>query len=127
MTLRKLNAAIPGEDGIVAERLWLELLAGENITWALPEAIRLAAARPDDISLRAALALARLRRGEAGLALSTIEEGLTDAESMPVRCRVAYAAILGANEQREAARRIARTLPKGTLRENAEALVEPWR
>jgi Flp pilus assembly protein TadD len=127
LTLRKLTSVLPGEDGIIAERLWLELLAGENTAWALPEATRLAAAKPGDVSLRAALALARWRRGEASLALTTIEEGLTEAESMPVRFRVAYTAILGGNDQREAARRIARTLPQGTLRHPAEKLVEPWR
>lgn len=126
-TLRKLNAALPGEDAVVAERLWLELLAGESSAWALPEATRLAAARPDDVSLRAALGLARWRLGDASRALATIEEGLTDAESMPVRFRVAYTAILGANDQREAARRIARTLPQGSLRQHAENLVAPWR
>ncbi len=127
LTLRKLNAALPGEDAVIAERLWLELLAGENTAWALPEATRLAAARPDDVSLRAALALARWRGGDNSRALTTIEEGLTDAESMPVRFRVAYTTILGANDQREAARRIARTLPQGSLRQHAEKLVAPWR
>lgn len=127
MTLRKLNAALPGEDAVIAERLWLELLAGENTTWALSEATRLAAAKPDDVSLRAALALARWRSGDTSRALATIEEGLTDAESMPVRFRVAYTAILGASDQREAARRIARTLPLGSLRQPAEKLVTPWR
>jgi tetratricopeptide (TPR) repeat protein len=127
LTLRKLNAALPGEDAVVAERLWLELLAGENAAWALPEATRLAAAKPDDASLRAALALARWRNGDTSRSLPTIEEGLTDAESMPVRFRVAYTAILGANDQREAARRIARTLPQGSLRQHAEKLVAPWR
>jgi hypothetical protein len=127
LTLRKLNAALPGEDGVIAERLWLELMAGENTAWALPEATRLAASKPTDPSLRAALALARWRHGDASLALTTIEDGLTDTESMPVRFRVAYTAILGANEQREAARRIARTLTQGTLRQHAENLVAPWR
>jgi hypothetical protein len=103
------------------------LLAGENAAWALPEATRLAAAKPDDASLRAALALARWRNGDTSRSLPTIEEGLTDAESMPVRFRVAYTAILGANDQREAARRIARTLPQGSLRQHAEKLVAPWR
>lgn len=127
MTLRKLNAALPGEDAVTEERLWLELLAGENTAWALPEATRLAAAKPDDASLRAALALARWRSGDTTRALATIEEGLSDAESMPVRFRVAYTAILGANDQREAARRIARTLSQGSLRQPAEKLVAPWR
>lgn len=127
LTLRKLNAALPGEDAVSAERLWLELLAGENKDWALPEATRLAAAKPDDASLRAALALARWSHGDTSRAMATIEEGLTDAESMPVRFRVAYTVILGANDQREAARRIARTLPQGSLRQPAEKLVAPWR
>lgn len=125
--LRQLNAQLPGEDGIVLERAWLEAVVGQNLDWALDEARRLMALRPKDPSVRAVLALALLRSGKPGDALTVIEEPGMDLETAPMRLRVSYVAILGANGQREAARRLARTLPQGGMRQQVEALVSPWR
>ncbi len=126
-TLRKLHAKLPTEDSVIVERAWLELLAGENPAWALGEVQRLAQLRPDDATLRFVLALGEWRNGKAADALATVEKVPVELDSLNVRQQVVYATLLGANDQREAARRIVRALPEGPATAAYEALLKPWR
>lgn len=126
-TLRRLHSKVPTEDAVILERAWLELLAGENSAWALTELKRIAGFQPEDGSVRFALALAEWRNGQASQALMTIEKGPVDLESLIPRQRAVYAVVLGANDQREAARRIARGIPTGPGAATYEALLQPWR
>jgi len=126
-TMRRLHSKLPTDETIVLERAWQELLAGENSAWALAELQRLAGARPEDGGVRFALALAEWRNGRASEALTTMEKVLVDLESLIPRQRVVYAVVLGANDQREAARRVVRGIPAGPGAATYEALLQPWR
>ena len=126
-TMRRLHSKLPTDETIVLERAWQELLAGENSAWALAELQRLAGARPEDGGVRFALALAEWRNGRASEALTTMEKVPVELESLTPRQRVVYAVVLGANDQREAARRVVRGIPAGPGAATYEALLQPWR
>jgi predicted Zn-dependent protease len=126
-TLRKLHAKLPTEESVILERAWLELLAGENPAWALGAVVRLAEQRPDDATLRFVQALAEWRNGKAAAALTTVEKVPVELESLNVRQQVVYALVLGANDQREAARRIVRGIPEEPATATYELLLKPWR
>lgn len=126
-TLRKLHAKLPAEESVIVERAWLELLMGENPAWAVGEVQRLVQMRPDDASLRFVQGLAEWRSGKAADALATVEKVPVDVENLNVRQRVVYATVLGANDQREAARRIVRGIPEGPAKATYEPLLKPWR
>ncbi len=73
-----------------------------------------------------ALALVRLRKGDAAAALSTFEQGSPEWAKLSSREQVTYVAILGANQQREAARRYARQIEIAPLKRQEKELVQPW-
>jgi thioredoxin-like negative regulator of GroEL len=125
--LRQLAGALPREEWVIVESGWVELLTNGNCQWAAEQFERLHALVPGEPSLGAALALARWRQGDPTGALALLEAGALDPDSMDARRRVACAVVLEANGQREAARRIIRSLPAGSLQSELEALVQPLR
>jgi thioredoxin-like negative regulator of GroEL len=125
--LRQLVGALPREEWVIVESGWVELLTNGNCQWAAEQFERLHALVPGDPSLGAALALARWRQGDPVGGLALLDARSLDPDSMDVRRRVACAVVLDANGQREAARRIIRSLPVGSLQSELEALVQPLR
>lgn len=126
VTLRRLHVLLPGDDTVALERAWLELFFGENSEWAVAELKRLSGERPSDAPLRSALALAHWRTGNFAEALALIERSAPDPATMSAREKVVYALVLGANNQREAARRVARMIPRESMRKQFDELLAPW-
>ncbi len=125
-TLQRLNAFIPGDENVAGERAWLEALFGEQTDWAMTTLDRLMKAHPDHLGWRFGLALATWRKGKAAAALSLIEETSPDWDKLEPRWQVVYVVVLGANQQREAARRFARRVPQDRLRLQEKTLLTDW-
>lgn len=125
VTLRRLHDLLPGDDTVALERAWHELFMGENSEWALAELKRRSGERPSDASLLPALAFAHWRAGNAAEALVTIESTSPDPARMSTREKVVYALLLGANNQREAGRRVARMIPQESMRKQFGELLAP--
>jgi hypothetical protein len=76
---------------------------------------------------RSALALVCLKENKPQEALNAFEAGSQNAPTGQERWLAAYAAALGANQQREAARAIVRKLETANLTPGERALIAPWR
>jgi hypothetical protein len=125
-TLRTLNAFMPGDEVVAAERAWLEAIFGENREFAVTTLERMATARPQQLSWRYGWALALWRKGDPGQALNLLEQNAGDFSQLEPRMQAAYVAVLGANNQREAARRFARRISQPKLRAQELELIAPW-
>jgi hypothetical protein len=82
---------------------------------------------PGDAFTRATLALVQWRLGDLQGAMGTMEEGGVDWDRASARCRAVQAALLGANLQREAARRVAREIESESLMTLERELFSEWR
>jgi hypothetical protein len=125
--LRQLLGLLPAEEWVVIELGWVELLTNGILPWATEQFERLHRQWPEDASVQAALALARLRGGNPALALEALHAGALDPDSGDQRRQIATAVVLAANGQREAARRMIRSVPASGLQPELEALVQPLR
>ena len=104
----------------------MEVLFGEHTDWAMTTLGRLTEARPDQPGWRFGLALATWRKGDVQAALNLIEQAGQDWDKLDHRCRTVYVVVLGANQQRAAARRLARQIPTERLSVQEKALLTPW-
>ncbi len=124
--LRRLEQFMPGDEPIFLASTYFGFLLGEK----MPEARALLEKRvkeqPADRLYRSVLALGELRAGNPARALSLIESAEVDWNRAEPRLKVVYAAALGANEQREAARQIARKLDLKQLRTEERELIKEW-
>ena len=123
-TVVRLAEFLPGEDSVAAERAWLELLFNERIEAASEVLSRLLPHPQLGELARFALALADLRQGKPGLALSRLEVPPVVPERLSPRLQAVYAAVLLANDQREPARRVAHLIPTHTLRVQERDLID---
>ena len=124
--IQRLSDHMPGDESLAGERARLDALYGENLDSALSSLGGLVKKNPANIAWRHGLALARLRSGDAPAALSLIEETAYDWKLYTPRSQAIYIAVLGANGQRETARRFAHQVRIEKLREAERQLVEPW-
>ncbi|HTH49947.1 MAG TPA: hypothetical protein VMB21_20710, partial [Candidatus Limnocylindria bacterium] len=83
-------------------------------------------AQPTNTLYRTVLALGELHGDNPARALSLMEGVETDWNQAEVRRKVVYAAALGANRQREAARQIARKIDLKLLRTEERELIKEW-
>jgi len=125
--LRHLNKRLPSENSILLERVWMELILGENLDWATTQITEISKKAPDNLEVKYAMALAHWRAGKPDLALNLIESTEQDPSKLSPRQRAAYLLCLGAGGNREAARRMAQGLPANDLRIELEALIAPYR
>lgn len=125
--LRALSDYLPGDDRLAYESAWLDLLFTERVD-AAHDALKRVGPRVDPDGLRFALALAELRSGNTTAALALLEGEMAPFASLTPRQQAVYVAVLGANQQREAARRFARQMGPGIakLRLQERELVSPW-
>lgn len=125
-TLQELARQLPGDRSVaLAAAYTMGLL--DRVT--LQQRDSLLTRLGDEQNLpEAALVLALLdwRIGDAGAALRRLEAMDPGWLAAQPRRQALQVAILGANEQREAARRLARTVPLDRLRSEERALVDPW-
>ena len=125
-TLRFLSGYMPGEESIAGERAWLEAVFGTEKEFALATLGTLAKSRTNQPGWRYGLALAMMRNGDAAGGLALAEQPPVEWESMEARWQAAYVALLGAGQQREAARRFARRIDPTKLHLQERGLVTPW-
>lgn len=76
--------------------------------------------------LHAVLALEKLQAGDTEGALESIEGPSLEWQNADPQSRAIYVAILGANEQRGAARELALTIPMESLKTREQELIQPW-
>lgn len=126
--LAKVSRQLSGDAGFLVGSVYLDLLLQvPNAAERLPEVERVLALKPGDAFIRATVALGRWRKGDLPAALQVMEEGEVDWDKGVARARAVRVAILAANHQREAARRIARDLDMGALLAEERALVAEWK
>ncbi len=129
--LSRLSKFAPNDLRLAAELAEREALNGSNLDNSETALKKVLDEEKDSEPSRnrrfvSALALVRLRKGDAASALSTFEEGSPEWSKLSSREQVTYVAILGANQQREAARRYARQIEIASLKRQEKELVQPW-
>jgi len=124
--LARLSSNIPGDVRLAADRAEKEALVGVNLNAASAALERQLSAGDKERKFVTALALVRLRQGDAAAALTTFEQVPFEWDALTGRDRAVYVAILGANQQRETARRFARQIDVSTLKSQEKELVAPW-
>jgi len=124
--LTRLSSNIPGDVRLGAERAEREALVGVNLKAAAASLEQLLKDDKKERRFVTALALVRLRQGDASAAQSAFEQGEWGWDLLSLRDRAVYVAILGANQQREAARRFALQIDLSQLKSEEKELVTPW-
>jgi len=106
---------VPGDMGVRAEAIYLRFILADHTEAALAELAQFP--EPLKITERVQLlnALGLLRSGKAADALATVERLTLNWENTEPRWQALYSALLGANGQREAARRYASRVQPGSL------------
>ena len=124
--LRRLEQFMPGDEPIFLASTYFGFLLGEKMPDAQALLEKRVKEQPANRLYRSVLALAELRAGNAPRALTLIESLNADWNGAEPRLKVVYAAALGANQQREAARQIARKLDLKQLRTEERELIKEW-
>lgn len=125
--LRALSDYLPGDNRLAYESAWLDLLFTERVE-AARETLQRTGPLVDPDGLRFGLALVELRGGNVTAALALLEGETAPFTQFTPRQQAVYVAVLGANQQREAARRFARQMGPAAsrLRLQERELVAPW-
>jgi uncharacterized protein HemY len=119
-------SAVPGDTGMRLEVLYLRLVLAERVEDTATEIEELAPhIRTTEIGQLLA-AFAKLKRGNANEALATAERMALDWNKGEPRWKALYASLLAANGQREAARRLASTVPVRQLSTDERDCFGKW-
>ena len=124
--LHRLASQASADSRLAAESAERDLLVNVDVEPALKAIERQIASEPNEVRWRFAAALADLRRNNPSGALARIEQIEMANTQLPPRSRAIYAAVLGANQQREAARRMARQLAGERLKSQERELIQPY-
>lgn len=128
VAMRRVSRFLPEDEAFLVGSVYLDLLVGERTALdRLPELEKVLAKRPKDAFTVATVAFARWRAGRLTAALELLDQGGVEWERSEPRCQAVRAAILGANLQREAARRMVRELDWERLLSAERQLVQEWR
>lgn len=128
VAMRRVSRFLPGDEAFLVGSVYLDLLVGERTALdRLPELEKVLEKRPKDAFTVTTVAFARWRAGRLPAALELLDRGGVDWEKSEARCQAVRAAILGANLQREAARRMVRELDWERLLSAERQLVQEWR
>ena len=123
----QLAAYLPGDRGVAILNAYLSALLQDTSARAKDGLMAVLGASPQEPDAPLALAMIELRLGDAAAALSRLEKMPRDwLQSTPQHGAV-YAAALAANEQRELARRIARSIDVSKLRPEEVELIREVR
>lgn len=125
-TLRRLSQAMPSDDSLFAGDTYYGLLVGEPRPEAPARLSRLMAADPKDFTFPFLLALGELRHGDPTKALALMEGSEVDWTKAEPRVKAVYVAALGAGNQREAARQMARRIDLAALTAEERQLIKEW-
>ncbi|HTI68665.1 MAG TPA: hypothetical protein VMF06_01770 [Candidatus Limnocylindria bacterium] len=124
--LQRLSSQIPNDTRLAAESGERNALVNVDVAPALVALEKQIALEPNEPRWRVAAALAELRLNNPSAALTRLEQLNATNASLSPREKAIYAAILGANQQREAARRYARQIASETLKSQEKELIEPY-
>ncbi len=125
-TLKQLSKFMPQDDSLYLAAAYASFLTGEVPPEVRNTLARRAKKSPEEKLYPLVLALGQLKLGNAPEALNLIESAKTDWDSAEPRWQALYAAILGANQQREAARVIAAKIDRSRLKGPELELIKPW-
>lgn len=125
-TLKKLSAFMPQDDSLYLGAAYASFLIGESTPEVRATLARRAKKAPDEQLYPLVMALGQLKAGNNAEALTLIESVKTDWETQEPRWIAVYAAILGANQQREAARLMAQKVDTSKLKGAELELIKPW-
>ena len=107
---------VPSDPAIVGRLSYLNLLLNEKPAAQRDILERLGTAHPTNSTIRLTRALAELKTGNAAAALNLLEQEPIDWDKAEPRWLAVYVSVLVANEQREAARQMARKLRPEALK-----------
>ena len=124
--LKKLSEQLPGDDAVAGERAWAELLLNNRVKESKAVAQRMLELQPQEVQWKFLMALALLREQRPNEALTIIENLSPEWNELRPRWQAVYVAVLGANDQREAARTYAAKVPLKKMRSAEEELVKPY-
>lgn len=122
--LRRLSSIFSADDGIAAETAWLDLVANDRVTEAWGTLSRLHEKAPTNPTWRACLAFAEFRMGRQREALALLQHESLKGIDLPPRLAAVQAVVLGANDLKAEARKVARTVELARLRPEERALVK---
>ena len=122
--LQRMRELLPDDPSVVGEFACVSVMLNSDVARARDQLRDVRRQRPENASYRLALALAELRLGNPAGALALAEEAPVNwAASLP-RDRVAYVAILAANQQRATARQLAAKLDPAKLKTAERVLLQ---
>ena len=111
---------------MLQEHAYRSFVVNERAPAILDSMRALAKKHPENQAVRCILALGELRAGNSGAALNLLEGADMPWEQAQARWWAIRVAVLGANQQREAARRFARRVDLKALKAEERLIVEPW-
>ncbi len=123
----QLSNYLPGDRGVAILDAYLGALLQDTSARAKENLLRLLGDKPNESDAVLALALIDLRIGESQAALARLEKMPPSWVQATPQNAAIYAAVLGANEQREAARRLARGVDVSKLRPEEVDLIKEFR
>ncbi len=125
-TLKKLSAYMPQDDSLYLGAAYASFLIGESSPEVRAALARRAKKAPAEQLYPMVMALGQLKAGNSAEALTLIESVKTDWDTQEPRWIALYAAILGANQQREAARVMSQKVDTSKLKAVELELIKPW-
>lgn len=124
--LRRLEQFLPGDESLFLASAYFGFLLREHLPNARATLAQNVKDHPANALYRTVLALGELQEGNAPKALSLVEGIEVDWTQAEPRMKAIYAAVLGANQQREAARQMARRIDLTALRSEEKELIKEW-
>ena len=124
--LHRLSTQAPGDLRLAAESAERDVLVNIEPGPAIRVLDKQIAAAPSELRWRFDAALGDLRLSNPSGALSRLEQIEINESALTPQLKAIYAAVLGANQQREAARRYARQLNSAELKSQERELIQPY-
>jgi thioredoxin-like negative regulator of GroEL len=124
--LHRLATQAPGDLRVAAESAERDVMVNIDPGPAIKVLDRQIAEEPGELRWRFAAALGELRVNNPAGALTRLEQVEIRDSMLTPKYKAIYAAILGANQQRESARRYSRQLASEKLRSQERDLIQPY-
>lgn len=126
VALRRLVEFTPDDPVAISELSYSEMVLDVGDPTTQERIAKLFRDKPDFFPARLNLALWESKEGRPGVALDLLESQKMDWAATTPRAQAIYTAVLGANQLRDAARRVARGVELALLKPQERALVLPW-
>ncbi len=116
----------PSEPAVRNDYAYMSALLGKDLAESRSIAEGLVLALPNELPHRTALALAFLRLKDPSSALAVYQGLNIPWDAAPGRDKAVYTAVLGANEKKEEANKMAASIMMNTLFPEERTLAQPW-